>query len=265
MRYISLLALAVFIVVGALAFSSPVWAGKNKVEVCHIPADDPDNMHTITISENALDAHLAHGDLAGSCNELCATLCDDGDACTIDDVGDCEQNGCPVTPEPVDCDDGATWTTDTCDSTDGCINTSLCPCWNGGPGSYPGVVNLADLWAVLAPEDCSVKDECEDQVSPLGLLTSARCHDELNQPVGSVVRLITTVQDFVIPDILSVQSCLWQPFIVIEGGSTPGQSHITNLDADEVAICEAEHNFFTANIDFPGFTDTCGLPTPGVE
>ena len=38
-----------------------------KVEICHIPPGDPEDFHTITISENASAAHQAHGDLAGAC------------------------------------------------------------------------------------------------------------------------------------------------------------------------------------------------------
>jgi len=36
-------------------------------EVCHIPPGNPDNAHTICISESAWDAHLAHGDYLGPC------------------------------------------------------------------------------------------------------------------------------------------------------------------------------------------------------
>jgi hypothetical protein len=63
---------------------SQAWAGTEKVEVCHIPPDDPGNFHTITISEAALKAHLAHGDFTGSCDTPCETLCDDSNPCTID-------------------------------------------------------------------------------------------------------------------------------------------------------------------------------------
>jgi hypothetical protein len=42
--------------------------GKNeKVIICHIPSGNPANAHTITVSANALDAHLAHGDTRGPC------------------------------------------------------------------------------------------------------------------------------------------------------------------------------------------------------
>ena len=40
----------------------------NKVTICHIPPGNPDNPQTITISVNALQAHLAHGDNIGSCD-----------------------------------------------------------------------------------------------------------------------------------------------------------------------------------------------------
>ncbi|MDX1380103.1 MAG: hypothetical protein R3233_03235, partial [Xanthomonadales bacterium] len=38
-----------------------------KVDVCHIPPGNPDNAHTITISENAVETHLEHGDHLGPC------------------------------------------------------------------------------------------------------------------------------------------------------------------------------------------------------
>jgi hypothetical protein len=37
------------------------------VTICHIPPGNPSNAHTITISVNALPAHLAHGDYIGAC------------------------------------------------------------------------------------------------------------------------------------------------------------------------------------------------------
>lgn len=40
----------------------------NKVTICHVPPGNPENAHSITISVNALDAHLAHGDTIGDCD-----------------------------------------------------------------------------------------------------------------------------------------------------------------------------------------------------
>jgi uncharacterized cupin superfamily protein len=38
-----------------------------KVDVCHIPGENPDNAHTISVAESALEEHLAHGDSVGAC------------------------------------------------------------------------------------------------------------------------------------------------------------------------------------------------------
>ncbi|NWF38816.1 hypothetical protein F3F96_06670 [Mariprofundus sp. NF] len=39
----------------------------HKAVICHIPPGNPDNMHTIEVGEPAVDAHMAHGDMMGSC------------------------------------------------------------------------------------------------------------------------------------------------------------------------------------------------------
>lgn len=44
--------------------------GNDKITICHFPPGNPDNPQTITISKNALDAHLAHGDYVGECKFL---------------------------------------------------------------------------------------------------------------------------------------------------------------------------------------------------
>ena len=38
-----------------------------KAVVCHIPAGNPKNQHTIEIGQSAVAAHLAHGDTLGPC------------------------------------------------------------------------------------------------------------------------------------------------------------------------------------------------------
>lgn len=104
-------------------FYSTAFAGPAKVDVCHIPPSDPESFHTIRINEIALAAHLSHGDFAGACNNLCATLCDDGNACTVDDTLNCEEEGCPAFPrDPVDCSDELACTIDSCDVENGCGN-----------------------------------------------------------------------------------------------------------------------------------------------
>ena len=43
--------------------------GDGRVTICHIPPGNPDNAYTLTVSVNALPAHLAHGDHCGACDE----------------------------------------------------------------------------------------------------------------------------------------------------------------------------------------------------
>jgi len=52
---------------------------EDKVEICHIPADDPDNQHSITVASSAVEAHLAHGDYLGPCVDQTESNDSDGD------------------------------------------------------------------------------------------------------------------------------------------------------------------------------------------
>lgn len=45
---------------------------QERVELCHVPPGNPDEAHTITVSAEAAEGHLAHGDTRGECP-------DDGD------------------------------------------------------------------------------------------------------------------------------------------------------------------------------------------
>lgn len=57
--------------------------GEERVTLCHVPPGNPDNAHTITVGASAVDAHMAHGDYLGPCE-------DDG---TDDDGGDDDPGG----------------------------------------------------------------------------------------------------------------------------------------------------------------------------
>jgi hypothetical protein len=63
----------------------------SKVEICHIPPENPDNFHIINVSENVLRAHLRHGDFrvgeacsegVGECRVEGSTQCDVADTCS---------------------------------------------------------------------------------------------------------------------------------------------------------------------------------------
>ena len=49
-------------------------APAEKVLICHIPPGNPSNPHTLSVGERAVDAHLAHGDALGSCEDSPAKL-----------------------------------------------------------------------------------------------------------------------------------------------------------------------------------------------
>jgi hypothetical protein len=151
--------------------ASAAWAGDAKVQVCHVPPDNPANFHTITISEDALEDHLAHGDLAGACFAHCDTLCSDGNACTIDACDASEQ--CLPSHPPVNCDDGKVCTADSCNPATGCANVpktcldnDLCTVDACDPLTgacvAPPVVCPAEQSCNPANGECQVDiDECE--------------------------------------------------------------------------------------------------------
>jgi hypothetical protein len=127
MKLIKLLGAAVL-----LCMSTMTMAG-DKVDVCHIPLNNSAKFHTISVSENAIPAHMAHGDFAGPCGQYAEVICNDSDPCTKDvfyaGTESCEYN------LPVDCNDGNACTTNTCEPMVGCVDTRLevgSACGNNG-------------------------------------------------------------------------------------------------------------------------------------
>ena len=106
-----------------LYFSSLAIAGA-KVEICHNPPGNPGLWHTITVPDNAVSAHLAHGDHEGPCDSGCTdpAECDDGNMCTTDDCGYGE-----CVHAAVDCNDDNPITFDYCDPYQGCEYIPHCP------------------------------------------------------------------------------------------------------------------------------------------
>lgn len=175
--------------------------GPAKVEICHIPPDDP-AFHTIKVLETALSAHVAHGDLISSqCSGFCGTLCDDGDACTIDDCVPGTEECTSVDARPtVDCNDGLACTVDSCDPAGGCTsvpNDELCDDGDEGTSDIcdptEGCVNEAICDPVAKEQQCN--DECIANGGPTpdqcyfatGLLTLTLVTEELiiqgNSPI----------------------------------------------------------------------------------
>ena len=63
-----------------LLFLTSSWAvaRNNSVTVCHNPEEDPGAKKSIMVNENAVDAHLKHGDTLGACIDCFSTeeICD---------------------------------------------------------------------------------------------------------------------------------------------------------------------------------------------
>ena len=121
-RYVSCM---LFTLVSLVAFGPPASAGPtDKVQICHIPPGNPTNFHTITVNQKAVDEHLAHGDKLGACGAHCESLCNDGNACTVDRCLPGTETCQPPAQRPaVDCNDSETCTTDSCNPASGCVYT----------------------------------------------------------------------------------------------------------------------------------------------
>jgi molybdopterin converting factor small subunit len=50
-------------------FPSDTIDEKEQVTICHVPPGNESNRHTLVVSKSALAAHLAHGDVLGSCED----------------------------------------------------------------------------------------------------------------------------------------------------------------------------------------------------
>ena len=65
-KTIMIQAIAAVFLFGTVAAAPDAYSASN-VTICHIPSENSDNAKTIQINDNALSAHLAHGDTEGAC------------------------------------------------------------------------------------------------------------------------------------------------------------------------------------------------------
>jgi len=68
-----------------------------KTTICHLPPGNPANAHTLCVGNEAVPAHLAHGDHLGVCLSTCPPV--DGGAAT-DDAGPGGDTPTPTPPGP---------------------------------------------------------------------------------------------------------------------------------------------------------------------
>jgi hypothetical protein len=83
-------------------------------------------------------------------------VCDDGDACTIDDH--CVELACVTTP--LDCDDGNDCTDDTCDSATGCVHDANHLACDDGDACTTDDVCVDGACAAGEPLDCGKSGAC---------------------------------------------------------------------------------------------------------
>jgi hypothetical protein len=166
--FLACLALAALLVSAAKA------APEGKVDICHIPPDDPENVQILSISENAAQKHIdRHGDfLLGDAGELCDGRDNDCDREVDEDFTDL---GAP-------CSDGV----------GGCLREGVYVCAPDGMGTLCSAVagdpqselcdNQIDDDCDLA-EDCGDLDDCffdpgiHDETSPQFVCKEPECGD----------------------------------------------------------------------------------------
>ena len=103
-----------------------------KQKICHIPKGNVFNFHTITVNENAVDIHLNHSDLLGSCDQFCESLCPASDLCHY---SRCGETGC-LNEAEVDCTIDDPCISVSCNPMEGCIYKNNC---TDAPSSSPTI------------------------------------------------------------------------------------------------------------------------------
>jgi hypothetical protein len=124
-----------------LLFCSTAFAGGDKSDVCHVPPDDTDNVHMISVSDNAYEKHLVHGDSPVNSEGTCED--------TTDPVATCPCFGSEGTEELPGLDE----------------LTGVASCGEEFPGAFElmttdgGYACTGDCLDVVDPLDCIYESE----------------------------------------------------------------------------------------------------------
>lgn len=131
-------------------------------------------------------AEACDGGLCSHSNEADGTSCDDGDPCTVNDScsggicgGVASSDPCCGSSDPccgVDCSDGDSCTTDTCDPADGSCSHEKVEC-SGKQVCDPDTGDCVDC---LADADCDDKNPCTDNICGTDLTCTFPPNDDLS-------------------------------------------------------------------------------------
>jgi hypothetical protein len=121
-------------------------AGNGKVDVCHFPPGNPDNVQQISVSSKALSAHLGHGDVATvhADEEIC------GDGFDNNCNGEVDE-GCSVR---ITADGEAYGHHGACSGWNGCGDAATCAQWACEINGYTTAVSFGD------DRPCTQFDNC---------------------------------------------------------------------------------------------------------
>jgi len=188
---------AIILFTGSMAIAAP----KGKIEICHKPGEH--NQKILSMSPGGVADHESHGDYLVT-PEVCDGMdsdcdkplvadndvdCSDGIACTVDSCGGLL--GCDNIPDDSLCDDLDPATSDMCNVSAGCVNTTIQVCGNG---------------TLETPEECDdgntvSGDGCSDvcTIEPIcgnGTLETPEECDDGNTVSGDGCSDICTIEEF---------------------------------------------------------------------
>ena len=143
-----------------LLTASALAAPAAKVDLCHVPPGNPANVQSLKVSQQAVSAHLAHGDYTPV--TFFADADGDGfgdvalpiEACwqpadTSTDGSDCDDSDPEVNPDADEVADGIDNDCDG-DSDEGLADGTLCAAFRHS-NAYSGFGFLSDNWGAAAP------------------------------------------------------------------------------------------------------------------